>query len=360
MYTQKPHPGRRRLLALVTVTLALLIPSISAEPTLHDGLSHQELFEHYATRGEIHMDTELLHRRADESGSIATATGSSPSSATSDSADSPLPSAFDTSLGSNFTSSSCPTFFNDFLANSTYQQCTPLSLLLQNSQGFFSAQRNPTLLKKLMDTACSAPISICAATLSDIARQLTQDAHCGADFRARQPLVIQAYNGLLGYEAIATTSCLKTSSYNSTSDDPSADNDAKDAQYCFTAALTNKANPSDPFPYYTAIGMTLPSVAKPTCNGCLKSAMDTFAKWAVKSEQPLSMTYMSCAQIVNGDCGVDFADVNVQVGSVSSSSGMKNTEPDQTSGASALLKSRPVGGAIAGAAAVLALLGMFS
>lgn len=297
----------------------------------------------------------VVQRRA-EASAIATASAASPSS--TDSSNSPLPSAFDTSLGNNFTTTSCPTFFNDFLANSTYQQCAPLSLLLQNSQGFFSAQRDPAMLKRLMDTACSAPISICAATLTDIARQLTQDSHCGADFRARQPLVIQAYNGLLGYEAIATTSCLKTSSYNSTSDEPSADNDDADAQYCFTAALTNKANPSDPFPYYTAIGMTLPSVAQPTCNGCLKSAMATFAKWAVKSEQPLSMTYMSCAQTVDGVCGAGFADVNVKVGSVSSTSGMKNTEPGQaeSSGAS-LMRTRHVGGgAFAGAVAVTALL----
>ena len=358
MYTQRPHPGRRRLFALLTVTLALLIPSISAQPTSREGLSHQELFDQYAARGEIAVDTKLLHRRTAASGSIATASSdASPSSDTStDSSDSPLPSPFDTSLGSNFTSNSCPTFFNDFLANSTFHQCTPLSLLLQNSQGFFSAQRNPDLLKKLMDTACAAPISICAATLTDIARQLTQDAHCGADFRARQPLVIQAYNGLLGYEAVATASCLKTSSYNSTSDDPSADNDARDAQYCFTAALTNKANPSDPFAYYTAIGMTLPSVAKPTCNGCLKSAMDTFAKFAVKSEQPLSMTYMSCAETVNAACGANFADVAVQVGSVSSSNGMKNTEPGQTSGAGAsLLRAKPIAGAVAITALLAAL-----
>lgn len=334
MNTQRPPPGRRRLIGLFTIILAVMLPSISAEPISHQGLTHREVFNHYAVRGEIHMDTKLLHRRAETE--IATASAAAPSTPTSTSSDnSPVPSPFDTSLGTNFTSSSCPTFFTNFLANSTFQQCTPLSLLLQNSQGFMSAQRNPTLLGRLMDTACSAPISICAATLSDIARQLTQDSHCGADFRARQPLVIQAYNGLLGYEPIATTACLKTTAYNSTSPAPSANNDAENAQYCFTTALTNKANPSDPFPYYTAVGMNLPSVAKPTCNGCLRSAMEVFGRWALKSEQPLSMTYLSCAQTVNGACGAGFADANVQVGSVTSGTGMKNTQPDQTSGAAA-------------------------
>lgn len=43
---------------------------------------------------------------------------------------SPIPQAFDTSLGNNFTAS-CPGFFNSFLKNSTFQQCVPFSLLLQ-------------------------------------------------------------------------------------------------------------------------------------------------------------------------------------------------------------------------------------
>ena len=43
----------------------------------------------------------------------------------------PLPRPFDTSLGSNFTSSSCPAFFDSFLNNATFSSCLPFSLLLQ-------------------------------------------------------------------------------------------------------------------------------------------------------------------------------------------------------------------------------------
>lgn len=43
----------------------------------------------------------------------------------------PLPRPFDTSLGNNFTTSTCPTFFNDFLTNATFNECLPFSLLLQ-------------------------------------------------------------------------------------------------------------------------------------------------------------------------------------------------------------------------------------
>jgi hypothetical protein len=43
----------------------------------------------------------------------------------------PLPQPFDSALGANFTSQACPNFISNFLANSTFQQCLPFSLLLQ-------------------------------------------------------------------------------------------------------------------------------------------------------------------------------------------------------------------------------------
>lgn len=43
----------------------------------------------------------------------------------------PLPSPFDANLGNNFTSSSCPAFFQNFLNNESFRNCLPLSLLLQ-------------------------------------------------------------------------------------------------------------------------------------------------------------------------------------------------------------------------------------
>lgn len=42
----------------------------------------------------------------------------------------PLPTPFDTNLGNNFTSSSCPLFFSSFLNDPKMQACHPISLLL--------------------------------------------------------------------------------------------------------------------------------------------------------------------------------------------------------------------------------------
>lgn len=43
----------------------------------------------------------------------------------------PLPQPFDSSLGNNFTTDTCPQFFDDFLTNQTFLDCLPFSLLLQ-------------------------------------------------------------------------------------------------------------------------------------------------------------------------------------------------------------------------------------
>lgn len=45
-----------------------------------------------------------------------------------------LPRVFDSNIGNNFTTSTCPTFFDRFLSNQTFIDCLPLSLLLQVSR----------------------------------------------------------------------------------------------------------------------------------------------------------------------------------------------------------------------------------
>lgn len=68
----------------------------------------------------------VLSRRDDILGSIApTPDGTTQQPQIS------LPKPFDSNLGNNFTSSSCPAFFHDFLNNDSFRNCLPLSLLLQ-------------------------------------------------------------------------------------------------------------------------------------------------------------------------------------------------------------------------------------
>ena len=138
-----------------------------------------------------------------------------------------------------------------------------------------------------------------------LATELLSNANCGRDFRDQQPLVLQAYNGLVAYEPVYRATCIEDSNNN----------------YCYADAITNLASPGDAYPYFTAIGINLPASAKPTCNDCLKKTMQVFAEYAVRKEQPLSQTYLACANQVDGGCGAGFADTSVKVGSVDSGVG---------------------------------------
>ena len=213
----------------------------------------------------------------------------------------PLPTPFDTSVGSNFTSSSCPQFFSTFLGNSTFQSCVPISLLLQNSNSFFRAQRSFTLLTQTLDAACNAPLAICSPLMNNLAAQLIDNKNCGQDYRQQNPLVMQAYAGLIAYEPVNRATCLK---------------DEVSKSYCFTQASTNSTNAADFYPYYTAVGLNMPQTARPTCSQCLKQTMQIFAGYAENVVQPLSNTYLPCASQVDKGCGSGFVSTDVKVGSV--------------------------------------------
>ncbi|THW79661.1 hypothetical protein D6D18_09277 [Aureobasidium pullulans] len=94
-----------------------------------------------------------LIRRAERSTSTSSS-ASSISAATSGSSDA-LPRPFDTGLGNNFTTSTCPTFFKTFLSDETFNECVPLSLLLQTSTSFFTVQRSPVRLAQTLSASCS-------------------------------------------------------------------------------------------------------------------------------------------------------------------------------------------------------------
>jgi hypothetical protein len=68
----------------------------------------------------------------------AATTSSSASSVSTASSDA-LPISFDAGLGNNFTTSSCPAFFQKFLSDDAFNECVPLSLLLQVSLYHFQS-----------------------------------------------------------------------------------------------------------------------------------------------------------------------------------------------------------------------------
>jgi hypothetical protein len=378
-HPHRPRPGRRRCQLTYSTYIAfiLLITIASLMPTLaHDArVPYQEydspLFQRLARRGEIAIDRRdppsrrRIKHRQEEGGLVGStavplatptsetadltaassaeidstisiqttlvvtpsrtitesasatpasnATASLETASSSSAASTPLPSPFDTSLGSNFTSQACPDFFNAFLNNATFEDCRPTSLLLQNSNSFFRTSRSPELLSQALDVSCAASLAQCSPLMASLASRLIEDTNCGQDYRSENPLVIQARAGLIAYEPLYRATCIKN---------------GDTGNYCFVDAISNSSNPSDSYPYYTALGTNLPGGSRPTCNKCIQDTMEIFAGYAAMKEQPVSTTYTSTAQQIALGCGPDFVNATVPVGTTSSGTVKQSTVAD--------------------------------
>lgn len=154
-------------------------------------------------------------------------------------------------LGTNFSSTACPSFFATFLADPTFRACAPFSLLLTTSTGFFQAERAPTsLLPYVLDASCSAPLETCTGLMDSLARKIKLQNTCARDWALGNPLVTEAVDGFNNYRLMRSAACQRS---NST------------GRYCFADAAT-KADPSDLYLYYLVSGSPhggLVSFAKP-------------------------------------------------------------------------------------------------
>ncbi|KAL4739178.1 hypothetical protein BDV11DRAFT_188192 [Aspergillus similis] len=217
----------------------------------------------------------------------------------SSSSASTFPSAFDTSLSNNFTTTSCPTFFTSFLSDSSFTDCHAISMLLRDSTAFFHTLTSAASTSRVLDIACAADVSSCASTLSSFASDLIDDSNCGKDYADGNPLVTNAYVDLITYEPIYRATCLQNPD---TSD------------YCFVDAVTNTSNAADYDVYSLPYGSTINNATSlPTCSSCLQATLEVFSEWAQVEKQPLAESYLTSAEAINGKCGSDFANVNVTV-----------------------------------------------
>ncbi|KAL8830482.1 MAG: hypothetical protein Q9191_001413 [Dirinaria sp. TL-2023a] len=209
------------------------------------------------------------------------------------------PKAFDGGLGNNYTDSSCPLFLNSFLNNETFTDCMPFSLLLQTSMSFFAASKSASTVAKVLDSSCHVVVPACTSLMSSLAQQLKQDSNCGEDYRRQNPMVRQAYNGLVAYSPLYQASCMKNPKTN---------------HYCFVDAVTNMSNPSDSYVYYLPLGMPLPSGSILTCSSCLKETMGIFNIAAGNKSQPVNTDYSAAAQMINLGCGPGFVNQTIPKG----------------------------------------------
>ena len=133
--------------------------------------------------------------------------------------------------------------------------------------------------------------------MASFARDLLQDSNCGDDYRRQNPLVGQAYNGLIAYDTLYYAGC------------------QKDAQgtYCYADAILNTTSTpvSDSFVYFLPLGIPLPAPSKPSCSQCQLRTMDIFNKAAANESQPISKTYVDAARMIDLTCGPTFVNSTI-------------------------------------------------
>ncbi|CAK3893508.1 Hypothetical predicted protein [Lecanosticta acicola] len=282
---------------------------------LGDHLDNQ-LDNHLDNQLDNHLANHLANHldRREDATSLASPTASGNLQVATQTAMAALPTPFDSSLGNNFTSSTCPTFFQNFLHAQAFRDCLPLSLLLQTSNGFFEASRSLLSVTQTLDATCNVNFGQCSALMSTLAQQVLLPTTCGEDLQMLNPLVTQARNGFLAYASLYHAGCLTDS----------------DGNYCYANAVTNVSAPTSSYIYYLPLGVQLPGGARPACNECLRNTMAIFADQAANSSQPLSKDYTSAAQQVQMNCGPTFVETvaqHVGAASLPSSPGLYLTLP---------------------------------
>lgn len=143
--TSRPWANAQRLILALLCVVLFFCQSVQAN-LQGSSIFDRELVYDRRPAPKPRMGMGIYARQDDHSISSAASTGpsgipapSSTSSVTQSTIETAtpistsLPRPFDSSLGNNFTEPSCPEFFNDFLTNTTFQECLPFSLLLQVS-----------------------------------------------------------------------------------------------------------------------------------------------------------------------------------------------------------------------------------
>jgi len=362
----RPRPGRRRHNSyrirfnfVHTLALFLLVPYplcgfVHAADAGARPFRTQEIPGRFGRRDLIldgrPVPEPAIHPRVEASSipaPAATDTANDPSTSSTTSSDSTptsiesaptgsasfLPTPFDGGFGKNYTQPSCPIFLKNMINNNTIISCLPFSLLLQvshspfyhqyshspnlhhpqNSMSFFSAAKTLSHITATLNTSCNIDFHTCSSTISSYASTLRSSNGCAQDYERQQPLVRQAYAGLLSYDVLYAASCTKT---RATTSEPT-----NNGSYCFANAITNLSSPTDSYIYYLPLGIPLPADSMPTCNTCLKDVMDIFAAAAPNKTQPLSANYVNAAQQIDRGCGPGFVNETVaKTGSGQSSS----------------------------------------
>ncbi|KIM95100.1 hypothetical protein OIDMADRAFT_172233 [Oidiodendron maius Zn] len=237
---------------------------------------------------------------ATKSSSSTSSSAASLATQSSQPSSSPLPTPFDQGFAGNITET-CSNFVYGFLADSTFTSCLPFSLLLQNSESFFQAEKSVLSISQTLDATCAANVNTCTDYMNGLSGNLTKA--CTSDITAKNPAILQAQLGLNAYKTLYTASCLRNPSTSA---------------YCFADAITNASSPSDSYIYYLPLNVSFPGGSAPTCSTCLVNTMAVLEEATSDRNSPIASDYADAAQQINLHCGPGF--VNTSLAAVSSPS----------------------------------------
>ena len=186
---------------------------------------------------------------------------------------------------------------------------------------FFLASRSVATITQTLDASCNVVSNTCSALMSSYALELRSTSYCSDDYNRQNPIVRQAYNGLLAYDVLYRASCEHAQ--------PTASNN-QSSDYCFADAVTNSSAPTDSYIYYLPLGIPLPADSQPTCDKCLKNVMADFQTQAGNQSQPISLTYAQGAQVVNQQCGPNFVNQSAPTTGGGSGKSISTASPTAT------------------------------
>jgi hypothetical protein len=166
----------------------------------------------------------------------------------------------------------------------------------QTSQAFFSSEKSFFKVTQALDATCQVNRESCTTIMSKYATQLKSTDNCGADYQQQNPIVTQAYEGLVSYSVMYQAGCLKS----------------VNGSYCFADAITGISPVADSYLYYLPLGTGLPINAKPSCSYCVQNIMSLYQGAASSSSQPVSKTYKAASQQINNLCGSGFVNPTVK------------------------------------------------
>ncbi|KZT37439.1 hypothetical protein SISSUDRAFT_1062793 [Sistotremastrum suecicum HHB10207 ss-3] len=174
----------------------------------------------------------------------------------------PFPQPFDGStIGSNFTTVACQTFFLNLTQSEQFRRCRPFSLLLSSSVQFNQAQQNTSLLTDILWGTCNTVTSSddCQSLMDSLTTQI--QSSCKADLQSQNALALQALTGFQVYTPMRNAACLV---------------DQNTGAYCFAEAVA-ASSPSDFYFYELPYGNPLPKNTVPSCSSCIKSVLAIYA-----------------------------------------------------------------------------------